>query len=87
MSPDKAFDIVDHAIIVRKLSMLSLPWSIINWIISILIDSKIQLKRGVILSQPKQMNGGIAQNSGIGPTLYTVHYTLYNVRCHWLIFY
>jgi hypothetical protein len=54
-------------------SMLSLPWSIINWIISFLIDRKIQLKRGVILSQPKQINRGIVQGSGIGPTLYIVH--------------
>jgi Reverse transcriptase (RNA-dependent DNA polymerase) len=69
----KAFDTVAHAIILRKISILiSLLWSIINWIISLLIDRKIQLKRGVILSQPKQINRGIVQGSGIGPTLYIV---------------
>jgi hypothetical protein len=69
----KAFDIVDQAIIVRKLSMLSLPWNIINWIISFLTDRKIQLKRGDILSHSKPINRGIVQGSGIGPTLYIVH--------------
>jgi hypothetical protein len=69
----KAFDIVDQAIIVRKLSMLPLPWNIINWIISFLTDRKIQLKRGDIISHPKQINRGIVQGSGIGPTLYIVH--------------
>jgi hypothetical protein len=69
----KAFDIVDQAIIVRKLSMLSLPWNIINWIISFLTGRKIQLKRGDILSHSKPINRGIVQGSGIGPTLYIVH--------------
>ena len=53
--------------------MLSLPWSIINWIISFLKYHKIQLKRGVILSQPKQINRGIVKGSGIVPALYIVH--------------
>jgi hypothetical protein len=52
----KTFDIVDHAIIVRKLSVLSLPWNIINWKISFLKDRKIQLTRGLILSQPKKID-------------------------------
>jgi len=32
----KAFDIVDHAILLHELSHLSLPWFVINWICSFL---------------------------------------------------
>jgi hypothetical protein len=69
----KAFDIVDHAIILRKLSGLSVPWNIVNWIISFLTDRKIQLKNGSTISHPKRINRSIVQGSGIGPNLYIVH--------------
>ena len=36
----KAFDIVDHAVIIEKLTKLLLPWNVINWIISFLTDRK-----------------------------------------------
>jgi len=37
----KAFDIVDHAIIVEKLSKLSFPWFVTNWLISFFCHRKI----------------------------------------------
>ena len=69
----KAFDIVDHTTILRKLSGLSLPWNIINWLVSFLTHRKIQLKNDLTISHPKPINRGIVQGSGIGPTLYIVH--------------
>ena len=66
----KAFDIVDHAIIVDKLSKLPLPWYVINWIISFLSGRKIIIKNGDAFSQPRPINKSIVQGSGIGPTLY-----------------
>jgi hypothetical protein len=69
----KAFDIVDHAVIVEKLTKLELPWNVINWFISFLSDRKIVLKYDSVLSQPKVINRGIVQGSGVGPTMYIVH--------------
>jgi len=40
----KAFDIVDHAIIVEKLSKLLLPWFVTNWLISFLCHRNIIVK-------------------------------------------
>ncbi len=69
----KVFEIVDHAIIVRKLSTLPLPWNIINWFISFLSNRKIILKIGNSIFQPRRINRGIVQGSGIGRSLYIVH--------------
>ena len=69
----KAFDIVNHVTILRKLSGLSLPWNVINWLIYFLTHRKIQLKNNLTISHPKPINRGIVQGSGIGPTLYIVH--------------
>lgn len=69
----KAFDIVDHAIIVEKISKLSLPWFITNWLISFLCHRKIIVKFNHLMSQPRSINRSIVQGSGVGPTLYIVH--------------
>ena len=69
----KAFDIVDHAIIVEKLTKLPLPWNVINWFISFLTARKIVLKFDSVLSKPKIINRSIVQGSGVGPTMYILH--------------
>jgi hypothetical protein len=71
----KAFDTADHAIIVKKLSSLSLSWNIINWFrhISFLICRNIAIKNGSLLSLLKPINRSTVQGSGIGPTLFIIH--------------
>lgn len=69
----KAFDIVDHAVIAEKLTELSLPWNVINWLIYFLTDRKIVLKFDPVLLQPKVVNQSIVQGSGVRPTMYIVH--------------
>jgi hypothetical protein len=59
--------------LLKKLSILPLPWNIINWLISYLSNRKITLKYGNILSLAKDINKSIVQGSGVGPTLYIVH--------------
>jgi hypothetical protein len=39
----KAFDIVDHAVIVETLTKLSLPGNVIDWFISSLTDPSLTL--------------------------------------------
>jgi ribonucleases P/MRP protein subunit RPP40 len=67
----KAFDKVDHVILIDKLSKLKLPSFILNWLISFLTGSSHITKTVYGESRPLPINPGIVQGSGIGPTLYT----------------
>ena len=40
----KAFDLIDHGILVNKLKSLSLPVSIINWVIDFLSNRQQRIK-------------------------------------------
>jgi len=48
----KAFDLIDHGILVNKLKSLNLPVSIINWVIDFLSDHQIQSPQ----ASPKALN-------------------------------
>ena len=68
----KAFDTVDHVILLHKLSQLSLPGFVINWICSFLSGRGQQCKVNGLLSNVIDIGLSIVQGSGIGPTLYIV---------------
>jgi hypothetical protein len=66
----KAFDTIDHAILLSKLSTFSIPINILNWIIDFLTDRQQLCKIDGRLSTPARINRSIIQGSGLGPTLY-----------------
>ena len=66
----KAFDMVDHVILARKLFSLQVPGFIIHWIISFLTDRTQATKLGLSLPTLLFINRSIVQGSGIGPTLF-----------------
>lgn len=68
----KAFDTVDHVLVVRKLKDLGFPGSIVNWVISYLSDRFQIVKIDGCFSDKLPINRGIVQGSGIGPYLYIV---------------
>jgi hypothetical protein len=68
----KAFDTVDHVLVVRKLNDLGFPGSIVNWVISYLTDRFQLVKIDECFSDKLPINRGIVQGSGIGPYLYIV---------------
>ena len=68
----RAFDVIDHPILLAKLSQLDLPDFAINWIVSYLSDRTQAVVAQGVVSLPKPINTGIIQGSGIGPTLYIV---------------
>jgi hypothetical protein len=68
----KAFDTVDHVLVVRKLKDLVLPGSIVNWVISFLTDRSQLGKIGSCLPNILPINRSIVQGSGIGLYLYTL---------------
>ena len=68
----KAFDKVDHIILVQKLKTLVLPVYIINWICSFLTGRSQQCNVNGHLSKTKSIGLSVVQGSGIGPVLYAV---------------
>ena len=68
----KAFDTVDHVILLHKLSQLSLPGFVINWICSFLSGRSQQCKINGLLSSVIDTGLSIVQGSGIGLTLYII---------------
>jgi len=68
----KAFDKVDHIILVQKLKALDLPVYVVNWICSFLTGRSQQCNVNGHLSKPKSIGLSVVQGSGIGPMLYAV---------------
>ena len=68
----KAFDRVDHVILLTKLAKLDLPGNILNWICSFLTGRGQQCKLNGVLSSVKGIGLSIVQGSGIGPSLYVI---------------
>ena len=66
----KAFDTVDHVILIRKLQALNIPPNVYNWIISFLTGRVQRCKVQNTLSKAIGINLSIVQGSGIGPSLY-----------------
>ena len=68
----KAFDVVDHVVLVDKLSKLKLPNCVFNWLISFLVGRSHTTKTAGVESSPLPINLSIVQGSGIGPTFYII---------------
>ena len=59
----KAFDSVDHAILVNKLKSLNIDGNIISWVVSFLIDHDQYTKMGDQKSFIRIINRSIVQGS------------------------
>ena len=68
----KAFDTVNHVLLLNKLVQLDLPTHAINWICSFLFGRSQQRKVNGQLSTMANIGPSIVQGSAIGPTLYIV---------------
>ena len=66
----KAFDMVNHAIVIRKLNSLNLSPFIKNWIISFLTGRSQITRLASCYSTKLAINRSIVQGSGIGPSMY-----------------
>ena len=68
----KAFDVVEHIVLVDKLSKLKLPNCDFNWLISFLVGRSHTTKTAGVESSPLPINLSIVQGSGIGPSFYVI---------------
>ena len=68
----KAFDHIDHNILLRKLSSMDVPQAIINWIANFLTEREQRVKLGVCTSGWQKLNGGVPQVTVLGPILFLV---------------
>jgi len=68
----KAFDTVDHVILIRNLQALNISNNIYNWIISFLTGRVQRCKVQDTLSKAIGINLSIVQGSGVGPSLYII---------------
>jgi hypothetical protein len=68
----KAFDTVNHSVLINKLKRLNLPYFAFNWIIKFLSDRSQRVKFGDDLSSCCFITRSIIQGSGLGPTLYII---------------
>ena len=73
----KAFDVVDHTVLLAKLSQLGLPDRAMNWIISFLIHWTQVVKCDNVISSSQPINASIVQGSGLGPMLCSSLYVLW----------
>jgi len=69
----KAFDTVNHVILVQKLEKLHLPDHVHNWIINFLTDRTQSVVLLGKLSQKQMITQSIIQGSGLGPVLYAIY--------------
>ena len=67
----KAFDLIDHGILIRKLCRLDLPNSIVNWIIDFLSNRSQRIKLGGgYVSEWKSVPSGVPQGTKSGPCFF-----------------
>jgi hypothetical protein len=68
----KAFDVINHNILIGKLKTLPLPNTILKWIISFLTNRTQAVKINGSLSQFENITQSIIQGSGLGPYLFII---------------
>jgi len=68
----KAFDHVDHNILVTKLVALGLPDVIVRWMCTFLRDRRQRVKIGDVLSEWLQLTAGMLQGSSLGSMMFVI---------------
>ena len=69
----KAFDTVDHSILLKKLELYGCSYPVLKWFASYLHDRRQFVANKGISSEDKNINIGVPQGSILGPLLFTLY--------------
>ena len=68
----KAYDHIDHNVVIQKLIDLEVPGTITRWVVTFLDNRQQRVKIGDTISPWLHLNGSIVQGSWLGPKLFVV---------------
>ena len=63
----KAFDLINHLVLLDKLKFNGIPPHLVRWIAAFLLDKSQQVKIGNYYSYSSSPNGGVPQDTLSGP--------------------
>ena len=77
----KAFDHVDHGLVVERLVEFGVPSYVIRWIYAFLKNRQQRVRIGKFLSRWLTLNGGMPQGTWLGPIIFVILIDALRLHC------